>query len=179
MLTRIAAVLLGFPAPIRLEGAFYAALAAADRGDERGCARRLEDLAARGAIPDVSGGAALARILPPASTARWAAVLEAIDDAPGHAPVVLVLEAKAAAETGDLARALRACRALEGHATAGPVARGQARRAVLAAGGRADFLRSAAESAIVVLRSIRGIPKVPLIEVKMRTAVPPTTGPGR
>ena len=131
--------LLGFPIATRAESAFYAALAAADRGDTDEARRRLLALHERGLLGSRQGGRTIAEALPAAADHDWAGVLSAIDEAPSRAPVVVGLAARAAAESGDMRRAVRAARSLRSPPVPEPV-RDQAWRSVLAAGGRVSAL---------------------------------------
>ncbi len=153
--TAAASVLLGMPRPIRRERRLWGALAAGDRGDYARCAEEFEALYGLGALPPSQGGAQLAHVVPMAVARRWREVLQRFDDAPPNATALRVIEAHAAAETGDLRRALRACRRLsEGHAAT--VHRHQARRWTLACAGRATYLEEAERARSPLLGRVRG-----------------------
>jgi membrane associated rhomboid family serine protease len=138
------AAVIGMPAPLFCESAIYGALSAAERGDEATCRRRLERVARRAGIPEDLGGDALVRVLPAAARRRWEDVLAALDGCARRPPPLLVVEARAAAETGDLRRAIRAVRAIDALGGASPAARASARRALFSAAGRAEVLADAA-----------------------------------
>ncbi len=137
-----ASALLGFPGPTRGEASFYSAIDDADRGHRARATERLEALARRGMLPGAHGGATLARVLPAAADRDWPAVLAAVEELPSTAPAVQSLESRAAAETGDLSRALRTCRSVEAHSGVATL-HAQTRRAVLACAGRTDVLDEA------------------------------------
>lgn len=152
----VGSALLLFAAPVRREALLYSSLAAAERGDEAACARRMERLAALRALPEGSGGAQLARVFPPAVGRRWHEVLSVLDREGASGSTILVLEARAAAETGDLRRALRAASVLASQVpSASPLLR-QARRAVLCAAGRASFLAEAGSLRLPVVAGPAG-----------------------
>lgn len=156
LFTGTASALLGFPVPIRREAQFYGALGAAERGDEEDCAERFEELVELGAIPPSSGGALLARVMPLAAGRRWSAALGVLDATAARGSVPLVIESRAAAETGDLPRALRACHMLELSVGSGSALLSQARRSILACAGRAEFLDEAAARGLPVMDGPRG-----------------------
>src|SRR5262245_53227357 len=138
------AALLGLPAPLRREAGLYGAMAAADAGDGALCLRRLERVARTVGIPQELGGEALVRVLPAAASRRWPDALAAIDTAPIRAAPLLAVEVRAAAETGDLRRALRACQDIEMLGPVASAARWSSRRWLLAASGRASSIAEAA-----------------------------------
>jgi len=138
------AALLGLPAPLRREAGLYGAMAAAERGDAVACRRRLERVARTVGIPAELGGEALVRVLPAAASRRWPDALAAIESAPIRAAPLLAVEVRAAAETGDLRRALRACQDIETLGPPASAARWSARRCLLAASGRASSIAEAA-----------------------------------
>jgi membrane associated rhomboid family serine protease len=166
----VAAALLGMPAPLRREAAVYGALAAAERGDEATCRRRLERTSRAVGIPHELGGDTLVLVLPAAARRAWRDVLAALVDGARRPPALLALEVRAAAETGDLRRALRACREIDAFGHSADAVRATARRNLLAAAGRADFLADAvrlglplvdgapgtAESSVARAREARG-----------------------
>jgi rhomboid protease GluP len=145
------AALLGLPAPLRREAALYGAMEAAERGDEAACRARLERVARSVGIPPDLGGEALVTVLPAAARRRWSDVLAALAGAPLRSPPLLAVEARAAAETGDLPRTLRVCRDIESLGGGPSSARSSARRSLLAAAGRAAFLAEAAERRLPVV----------------------------
>jgi membrane associated rhomboid family serine protease len=138
------AALIGLPAPLRREAGLYGAMAAAEKGDGAACRRRLERIARTVGIPPELGGDALVRVLPAAAARRWPDALAAIEAAPIRAAPLLAIEVRAAADTGDLPRALRACQDIETLGRAGSGARWSARRCLLAASGRASSIAEAA-----------------------------------
>jgi len=142
--TAAAAGVLGMPASLRREAAIYGALAAAERGDEATCRRRLERVARAVGIPPELGGDTLVVVLPAAARRDWHDVLAALVDGARRPPALLAVEVRAAAETGDLHRALRACRAIDAFGDAAAASRTIARRTLLSAAGRAEFLADAA-----------------------------------
>ena len=138
------AALIGLPAPLRREAGLYGAMAAAESGDASACRRRLERVARTVGIPQELGGDALVRVLPAAASRRWPDALAAIESAPIRAAPLLAVEVRAAAETGDLRRALRACQDIETLGAVASGARWSARRCLLAASGRASSIAEAA-----------------------------------
>ncbi len=142
--------LLGAPPLLRREAALYAALAAAERGDEQDCRDRLLRLAESGGVVGDIGIRVLADVLPPAAAGRWDEVVAAFDRSPSRAALLRSLEARAAAETGDLRRALRICAELAFLGPAAHPALASARRATLACGGRAAFLEEALQRGLPV-----------------------------
>lgn len=138
------AALIGLPAPLRREAGLYGAMAAAEAGDGAACQRRLERVARTVGISPELGGDALVRVLPAAAARRWPDALAAIETAPIRAVPLLAVEVRAAAETGDLRRALRACQDIETLGPAASGARWSARRCLLAASGRASSIAEAA-----------------------------------
>jgi membrane associated rhomboid family serine protease len=110
----------------------------------------MRRLAAVGGIPAAQGGRVLAEALPLAGARRWKEALAVLDASPGGAALLLAIEATAAAETGDLRRALRACARLADRADAA-VPHAGAVRAVLAAAGRTETLATAARARWPVL----------------------------
>jgi len=149
------AALLGLPASLHSESRLYGALAASERGDVESARSRLRALVSEGGLNAAHGGATLADALPLAGARRWGEALAVIDSAPSPATAVLGIEARAAAETGDLRRALRACERLAARGDAG-VARQAAWRGVLAAAGRVEFLEDAERGRSALLRGPRG-----------------------
>jgi membrane associated rhomboid family serine protease len=148
-LVRVGALLVGNPLALRNEAAFYRSLDAAEAGDAAACRAELHRLAEYGSIPRIAGGEVLGRVLPLAVERRWADILAALDESDVRAPTLRVFEARAAAETGNLLRAVEACDALSG--TGGPDSvLAQAGRTVLAVAGRADFLERAREQRLPV-----------------------------
>jgi rhomboid protease GluP len=147
----IAAAILGMPAPLRREAAVYGALAAAERGDEAACRRRLERVARAVGLPAELGGDMLVVVLPAAARRAWRDVLAALDEAGRRPPALLAVEVRAASQTGDLARALNACRAIDAFGDVAAGARTVARRTILAAAGRAEFLADAAARRLAVV----------------------------
>lgn len=137
------AALLGMPEPLRREAALYGAMAAAERGDDAGCRRRLERVSRTVGIPPELGGEMLVRVLPAASRRRWDEVLALLASARATSAVLLALEVRAASDTGDLGRATRACLDLELREDAPASTRAAARRCLLAAAGRTEFLAEA------------------------------------
>jgi len=149
------AALLGLPTSLRSEARLYGALAASERGDVEDAGRRLRALVVEGGLTAAHGGGTLAEALPLAGARRWEETLAVIDATPSSATAVLGIEARAAAETGDLGRALDACVQLEARSSAG-LARTTARRGVLAAAGHVEFLEDAERRGLGILRGPRG-----------------------
>ncbi|MCE9635268.1 MAG: hypothetical protein K8T90_06120, partial [Planctomycetes bacterium] len=161
-LTAFASGLLLLPATIRREARVYAALDAADRGDEAACRARL-DAIVRACGPTVSPETSdLVRFLPAVAGRRFHDLLAAVDASSVRSPIVLAAEASAASETGDLRRALRAVNALGTVLRNGAPALSQARRTVLAAAGRVAFLEEAIRRRMPVASGPRGAAAVAL-----------------
>jgi rhomboid protease GluP len=139
------AALLGMPAPLRREAALFGAMEAAERGDATACRRRLERVARSVGIPPDLGGSALVDVLPAAARRRWPDVLAGLAGAPLRSLPLLAVEARAASETGDLRRALRVCHDMDALGGGSSSARSAARRSLLSAAGRAEFLAEAAQ----------------------------------
>src|SRR5205823_3887939 len=104
-LLRGAAVPMGAPAFLVREAGLYSAFAAAEAGHEDECRRRVEALVRGPGVPDSVGGDALLVVLPAAAARRWDVVLDALSASPARDPLLLALEARAAAERGDVRRA--------------------------------------------------------------------------
>lgn len=155
-LVAVAAGVLFLPRPLRREARLYAALAAADRGDVDRCRRMLEQVALHdrgGPSPESSD---LVALIPAAAARRWDEVLRAVDAARSRTPFVVTAEATAAAESGDVARALRAVQELGRGLPDGSPSLAQARRALLSATGRATFLEEAVREELPVAEGPSG-----------------------
>ena len=153
--------LLGMPTPIRYEAGLYRALATSDRRDLPAALEQMRRLEASGALPSAHGGRTLAVALPLAGSRRWDEALAILDAEPNGATAVLAIEARAAAETGDLRRALRACERLRARSDAG-AARLSALRYVLAAAGRSATLREAIDGRWPILQGSRQVARLAL-----------------
>lgn len=146
---RVAEALLFRPVTLRREASLYAALDAAESGDEHLCRARLDDLVA---LETVAGTDArsLADAVAAAAARRWDDVVRAVDSCRNRTSIVLAAEAHASAETGDLRRAFRAERELSVLLRGGAPALAHVRRCVLAACGRAPFLAEARAQQLAV-----------------------------
>lgn len=135
-----ASLALGRPRHLRREAGIHRALAAFDRGDIGAGRATLESLAEIETDRDPERVRDLARLLPPFQEERWADVLLAAETAERRSATVLSLEAQAAAEAGDLRRALRVVEELAARLPAASQPVSHARAVILAASGRYEFL---------------------------------------
>lgn len=138
-----ASIALGRPRHLRREAGIHRALAAFDRGDITAGRATLEGLGAIETDRDPERVRDLARLLPPFQEERWADVLAAAETAERRSATVLSLEAQAAAEAGDLRRALRVVEELATRLPPASQPVSHARAVILAAAGRYEFLGEA------------------------------------
>jgi membrane associated rhomboid family serine protease len=161
-LVAVASGLLLLPAHLRRQMRLYAALDAADRGDEARCRSLIAQMIrAEGETPHRET-LDLERIFPAAAARRWGEVLAAVDESARRTPLVIAADAVASAETGRFARAIEAERQLAAVLWPGAHSLARVRRILLSAAGRVSFLEEALRTGMPVVTGSPGAAQLAL-----------------